>query len=619
MQIQIPTSSMEYERGRRARAWRNPRRRIPRPAVRRRITPMFQGPDTVATSAHATANSTPANFTQNLQWPFEPTVRILPGWNQRSNNAKGFGAGRRNSGGRRHAACDLVVPNGLGTAVRAIADGVVLDFSHFYLGTWAVTVRHQVPGMEPFVVRYGEVLPVARNGIPLTRGQTVRAGQTIAKLARFSTGSSMLHFELYATDRGLDCKSLSIPNSLKKAPNSYSDREKSELARKGWHWDFLRRVDLADPTDFLSAILSGQQPSQPVPIRAMRASLCGSNPSQPSSTNAPVSNELSSWPAGQGQPSANVSINASTLLGPWAAPSIAPTVANALAITRALASLYCMPWRIPFTVLEHEGGVRIFKHRDGVMQTTDAAKAHVIPLIPRAYKLALLGLSPTHTIPEPQLNQLVRREFPKRLAVQIACGVQELATQLKRFNGYVALALIAYNTGSGNAAKMVRNSGPSSTPATWESACRFAASLYHQPESAIVVTSPGMWQCDKNIPTWFKHFAVMDRRTQRQLIGYKYLRSFSGCIARTQPTTPCNASIHGQRAAGSGPSTCSASRIGVMQKIYSPNLLARPYREAVAGLLLAIKQDSRPLAVRNCRLVKFPLASGPVTPKVVGD
>lgn len=119
-----------------------------------------------------------------------------------------FGAAR--SGGRVHAGCDLYWTNDGGlayqtgyypynddTPIYAVADGVIVDYYPFYLGTYALVVDH-----GDFTVRYGEV---DDGGLPggLTVGSAVAAGQQIATMGDLSMSSgtwSMLHFELYSND-----------------------------------------------------------------------------------------------------------------------------------------------------------------------------------------------------------------------------------------------------------------------------------------------------------------------------------------------------------------------------------------------------------------------------------
>src|SRR4029450_8351231 len=162
---------------------------------------------------------------------------------------------------------------------------------------------------------------------------------------------------------------------------------------------------------------------------------------------------------------------------PFCQPQTQATVANALSIARLISQFHGIPWRVPFVILEHEGGVRVFRHRDGVMQVIDVAKPGAIRAMPRELKLVLAGRALADQIATAALDAEVRTEFPRRLAVQIACGTQLLKKALARFGGYVALAYIAYRAGGGNAARVVTRGRATNRPAgttdeQWESMCR---------------------------------------------------------------------------------------------------------------------------------------------------
>jgi hypothetical protein len=74
----------------------------------------------------------------------------------------------------------------------------------------------------------------------------------------------MLHFELYATTQW-PRPPLSIGGRWqRRAPESYAAAEQVAIRSQGWHWNFQRRLDLADPTDFLLALRDGQIPPQPM-------------------------------------------------------------------------------------------------------------------------------------------------------------------------------------------------------------------------------------------------------------------------------------------------------------------------------------------------------------------
>lgn len=99
-----------------------------------------------------------------------------------------FGAPRSN-GKRKHAGCDLYAP--VGTPVHAVADGKILSFRSFYLGTYSIVVQH-----ENFVVRYGEVKTKMADGVAV--GSTVKEGQVIGYVGKLAgLNVSMIHFEMY--------------------------------------------------------------------------------------------------------------------------------------------------------------------------------------------------------------------------------------------------------------------------------------------------------------------------------------------------------------------------------------------------------------------------------------
>jgi len=97
----------------------------------------------------------------------------------------------RSRGNRKHAGVDLYAAKG--TPIRAMKDGIVLQYYKFYLGTQALEIDH-----GDMVVRYGEISRVAAGIIP---GANVKRGQVIAYVGEltFKSGNkmSMLHLEAY--------------------------------------------------------------------------------------------------------------------------------------------------------------------------------------------------------------------------------------------------------------------------------------------------------------------------------------------------------------------------------------------------------------------------------------
>jgi len=296
---------------------------------------------------------------------------------------------------------------------------------------------------------------------------------------------------------------------------------------------------------------------------------------------------------------------------------VAPTETNALRIVKAVAAYWAIPWCVPYTILEHEGGVGLFRHHDGVMQTIKAARETVLPRIPRDLKLAALGLRAGDATSDDQLARTLEVEFHRRLGVQIVAGTQELVTSLRAFNGYVALAFVAYNAGTGSANLMAtRGKGrrrPSATPEEWERMCRAAATLLHQPVSAVTVLT-GQWQCDANLldgrpgpkAGWHKRYGVVDRTTKRSLIAYQYLRKVSSKIRRSPPAIACDASTHMKRFDGTGDWSYEPSRPGALDKLFDPGKLGRSYQKAAAGELSPIPDDGSPWKIAGGRLTKVP-------------
>jgi hypothetical protein len=292
-----------------------------------------------------------------------------------------------------------------------------------------------------------------------------------------------------------------------------------------------------------------------------------------------------------------------------------PTVADAVALLQPLATVLGIPWPLAFIVLEHEGGVRLFHHHDGVMQTIASARDTIVPLLPRALKLALLGMPATDPTTDAALNAAIHREFPRRLAIQLATGTMELARGINRFNGYVALALVAYNAGTGSAYRVATGQAPPSgawpSGDEWERYCRQGASLLHQRPPAVLVAD-GVWQCDQNLADaskpgsgWFRKFEVRDGRTRRLLIAYQYLRGVDACIREGRPTVPCSAANHAQRMPGTGERRCSRTRDGSLDKLYDAAKLGPSYRAAAAGFPV-LTDDGAPVRVVGGVLVKLP-------------
>lgn len=291
---------------------------------------------------------------------------------------------------------------------------------------------------------------------------------------------------------------------------------------------------------------------------------------------------------------------------------IGPTVDHALRIVKLISAYCSIPWRVCYTILNHEGGVRLFKrrHPDGAMQTTSGVRRKVIPRIPRALKLVLLGLQSNDPSDNRILDQRIMAQFRDQLPIQIATGIQELNDNLRTFNGYVALAFQAYNAGTGWAYYTVTQGKAKSRPRgvddlQWENMCRFGASLLHQSPHQVRIEQ-GRWQCDKNIPAWFSHVPVYDRQSGLQLVAFKYLRSVTERVSQHKPAIPCTTSNHRRRDQGAGPIIPKTTHAGSLDKLYNPKLLGPLYYRAVASDLTPINDDGLPLKAVNGRLIKKP-------------
>ena len=132
-------------------------------------------------------------------------------------DARRFGS-NRSQGKRKHAGIDLYAP--VGTPVRAMADGLVIQSYLFYGGTHVIEVNHGT-----FIARYGEI---AEESISIKDKEEIKRGQIIGKVGQLKgLDISMLHLEMYGTTES---------------------PEKSGLTQR--HSEpFQRRTDLIDPTE----------------------------------------------------------------------------------------------------------------------------------------------------------------------------------------------------------------------------------------------------------------------------------------------------------------------------------------------------------------------------------
>jgi murein DD-endopeptidase MepM/ murein hydrolase activator NlpD len=147
--------------------------------------------------------------------PFIPKLSYKTG-------GRKFGA-PRDGGLRKHAGCDLIVPQW--TEIFAIDDGYVVETPRqFYRGTWQLAIRHPV-GLVRYCEVQGEALIKSYH-----KGKKVKAGEVIAHVGKMYR-DSMLHFELYKC---------SATGPLTVRSNA----------------GFQRRTDLTDPAPLLDRLAS---------------------------------------------------------------------------------------------------------------------------------------------------------------------------------------------------------------------------------------------------------------------------------------------------------------------------------------------------------------------------
>ncbi|MDW8394906.1 MAG: SH3 domain-containing protein [Anaerolineae bacterium] len=159
-------------------------------------------------------------------------------------------------------------------------------------------------------------------------------------------------------------------------------------------------------------------------------------------------------------------------------------------------------------------------HRDGVLQVIPSTRAALIPRIPRALKLAALGLDSGSTLPDADLNTRFAQAFESRnLLVQVVTGGYYIREQLDRFHGYVALAGLAYNAGPARAARDIRE--------LWGDDPYLAALQYHKKigtASNQVTVQPGIPQIDPATGVRWIRYPVIANDSGKEIFQYLYLR-----------------------------------------------------------------------------------------------
>jgi len=122
-----------------------------------------------------------------------------------------------------------------------------------------------------------------------------------------------------------------------------------------------------------------------------------------------------------------------------------------------------------------------------------------------------------------------------------------------------------------------------------------------------------VWQCDSNMPGWFKKFSVKDRASGLTIVAYQYLRSIRACIRANRPNLPCDAAHHHLREEGTGELECNNTRAGVLDKLYAPaTKLGSAYRGAAADFP-RLTDDGQPLKISGENLVAVAPATAPAS------
>jgi hypothetical protein len=304
--------------------------------------------------------------------------------------------------------------------------------------------------------------------------------------------------------------------------------------------------------------------------------------------------------------SPEVAIRAAALVGmsPFIHADVAVSADNARAICQFVGLQLNIPWQLIFLLMEHEGGVAKLRHKDGVMQTIDVSRREGVKRLPQALKQVLV---PNSSLTGAELDKAVLETFARgaplsrRLCAQIAVGAAELKSYLDRYRGFVALALAAYNTGSGPKAWVARYR---SLPV--DQRYRQAARVYHQPVSAISVAG-GNWICDPNMPGWAWRAGISDKASGQAIRGYQYLRGVASRCSK-QPAEACTRQSpkHLHAPCPVDITTTKATRPGSLDKLYDPRLMQAKYRAAITSRWPSLTDDGTPLRAVGTRLEPSP-------------
>lgn len=163
-------------------------------------------------------------------------------------------------------------------------------------------------------------------------------------------------------------------------------------------------------------------------------------------------------------------------------------------------------------------------HRDGVLQVIPSTRAGVIRRLPRALKLDALAAPVDDPRADDDLNADFSAAFQGRnLYAQVLCGGLYVREQLAQFEGFVALAGLAYNAGAGAARSVIDQ--------RYGGDAHYAALQYHRrvgtgPDDASV-GAPEI-RTDLATGVRYTYFPVRANDTGVDIFQYLYLRQVPG-------------------------------------------------------------------------------------------
>ena len=190
------------------------------------------------------------------------------------------------------------------------------------------------------------------------------------------------------------------------------------------------------------------------------------------------------------------------------------------AVTR-VASLMQLPALLLKAFLGVEGAN--VNSPDGVLQVTAGTRPTVIGSIPRALKLAALGQNDDPALSDADLNARFAQAYvDKNLVVQVMTGAQYIQEQLHQFNGFVALAGLAYNAGPAKARAVIGDFGGDPL---------VTALQYHKSIGTgvdQVTVQAGIPQTDPNTGAQWVRYPVTANDSGKEIFQYLYMRQVPG-------------------------------------------------------------------------------------------